>query len=65
MIQLQISVGGIHIGHLGSLDVTDFFFNSSRSKRVRDMGMVSLSLSCHDASTGMEYDPLGSTCDLT
>ena len=37
---------------------------NSRLKRARDMGVVSLSLSCNDASKDMQHDLRGSTCDL-
>ena len=40
------------------------FANSSRLKRATDMGVVSLCLSCQDASTDMQHDLLRSTCDL-
>ena len=40
------------------------FANKSRLKRATDMGVVSLSLFCHDASPDMQHDLLGSICDL-
>ena len=40
------------------------FINKSRLKRAGDMGLISLCLSCHDASTGMQYELRGPTCDL-
>ena len=38
--------------------------HSSRLKRATDMGVVSLCLSCRDASTDMQHDLFRSTCDL-
>ena len=68
MIQVKILVGNLHRGHLGSYDVIrghqQGFANNSRLKRARDMGLVSLCLYCHDASTDMQYDLRGSTFDL-
>ena len=67
MNQMQISVGD-HKGHLGSDDIIrshqQFCVNKSRLKRAADMGVVSLCLSCEDASTDMQHDLLASTCDL-
>ena len=69
MIQVQILVGDLHKGHLGSDDVIrghqEVFANNSRMKRATDTGMVSLCSSCQDASPDMQHDLLGSTCDLT
>ena len=69
MIQVQILVGDLHKSHLGLDDVIggpqQFFANNSRLKRTTDMGVVSLCSSCQDASKDMQYDLLGSTCDLT
>ena len=68
MIQLQILVSGLLKGHLGSDDVIrghqQFFANKIRLKRATDVGVVSLSLSCQDASPDMQHDFLGSTSDL-
>ena len=68
MIQLQILVGDVHKGHLGSDDVIRHYqqviANKSRLNRATDMGVVSLSLPCQDASPDMQHDLLGSTCDL-
>ena len=41
------------------------FADNSRLKRARDMDVVSLCLSCYDASNGMQHDLLGSIFDLT
>ena len=38
--------------------------NSSRLKRATDISVVSLCLSCRDASTDMEHDLFRSRCDL-
>ena len=69
MIQVQISVGDLHKGHLGSDDVIrghqQVFANNSRLIEATDMGVVSLWSSCPDASTDMQSDLLGSKCDLT
>ena len=69
MIQVNMMVGNLQKGHLGSDDVIrghqQAFANNSRLKRATDMGVVSLCLSCHDASTDMQQDLHGSTCDLT
>ena len=40
------------------------FANRSRLKSATDMGMVSLYLSCQDASTDMQHDLFTSACDL-
>ena len=68
MIQLQILVGDLHKGHLGPDDVIrghqQLFANKSRLKWATDMGVVSLSFSCQDASLDMQHDLLGSTCVL-
>ena len=67
MIQVKILVGD-HRGHLWSYDVIrghqQVLGNNSRLKRARDMGMVSLCLYCHEASTDMEHDLFGSAFDL-
>ena len=67
MIQVQILVGDLHKGHLGSDDVIrghqQVFANNSRLKRATDLGMVSLCSSCQDASPDMQHDLLRSTCD--
>ena len=44
---------------------TGLIANNSLLKNVRDMAVVSLCLSCRDASTDMQHDILGSKCDLT
>ena len=61
MIQVHISVGDLHRGHLGSSEVTNRFLliKNSRLKRDTDMGVVSLCLSCHDASTDVQHTYLG------
>ena len=68
MIQVQILVGDLHRGPLGSYDVIrghqQVLANNSRLKRARDMGVVSLCLYCRDASTDMQHDLFGSTFDL-
>ena len=52
MIQVQILVGGLHRGPLGSTEATNSFFpNNSRLKRAPQMGLVSSCLSYEDAST--------------
>ena len=38
--------------------------NNPRLKRARDMGVISLCLYCHDASTDMHHDLFGSAFDL-
>ena len=70
IIQVQILVGDLHKGHLGSDDVIQghqqfFFTNNSRMKKATDTGMISLCSSCQDESPDMQNDLLGSTCDLT
>ena len=70
MILLQVLVGDLHEGHLGSDDVIRghqqfFFTNNSRLKIATNMGLVSLCLFCQDASTDTQHDLLGSTRDLT
>ena len=63
MIQVQTLVGDLHKGHLGGhlRPPTCFFANNSRLKRATstDMGVVSLCLSCQDASTDMQLDVRG------
>ena len=69
MIQVQILVGDLHKGHLGSDDVIrgqkQFFANNSGTNRATDTGVFSLCSSCQDASPDMQHDLFGSTCDLT
>ena len=69
MIQVQILVGDLYKGHLGSGDIIrvhkQVFANNSRMKRTTDTGMVSLCSSCQDASPDMQHNLLGSTSDLT
>ena len=69
MIQVQISVGDLHKGDLGSDDVSwghqQVSTNNSWLKRATDMGVISLCLSGQDALTDMQHDLLGRTCDLT
>ena len=65
MIPVQILVGDLHRGPLGSTEVTNIFFpNNSRLKRATAMGVVLLCLSYQDASTDMQHDLLRPTCDL-
>ena len=63
MIQVQILDGDLYRGHLGSYDIIrghqQVWANNSRSKRARDMAMVSLCLYCHVASIAMQHDLLG------
>ena len=40
------------------------FANNSRLKGATNIGVLSLCLSCQDASTDMQYYLLRSTCDL-
>ena len=40
------------------------FANDSRLNRATDIGVVSLCLSCRDASTDVQHDLPRSTCDL-
>ena len=56
MIQVQISVGDIHKVHLGSVGHQQVFANNSRMKRATDMSVVSLCLSCHEASSEAYLD---------
>ena len=68
MIQVQILIGDLHRGHLGSYDVIldhqQALANNSRLKRAGDMGVVSLCLYCHDASIDMQHDLFESAFDL-
>ena len=68
MIQPQMLVDDLHKGHLRSDDVIrvrqQVFANKSRLKRATDMGVISSSLCCQDASPDMQHDVLGSTCDI-
>ena len=68
MILVQILVGNLHKGHLGSNDIIQgnqqVFANNSRLKRATDTCMVSLCLSCQDESPDVQHALLGSTCDL-
>ena len=68
LIEVQILVGDLHRGHLKSSDgirgQKQVLANNSRLKRVEDMGLVSLCLYCHDASTDIQYDLFGQTFDL-
>ena len=63
MIQVQSLVGDLHRGHLGSYDIIwghqQVSANNSLLKRGRDMGMVSLCLHWHEASTDMQHTYLG------
>ena len=65
---MQILVGDLHRGHLGSYGVIrdheQVLVNNSRSKRARNIRVVSLSLYCHDASTDMQNNLPGSTFDF-
>ena len=69
MIQVQLLVGGLHKGYLGSDDIIrghqQVFANNSRWKRATDMEVISLCSSCQHASPDMQHDLLGPTCDLT
>ena len=69
MIQVQILVGDLHKGHLGSDDVIrghqEVFVNNLRMNRATDTGMVSFCSSCQDPSLDMQHDLLGSTWDLS
>ena len=57
MIQVQILIGDLHKDYLGSPEVINSFFaNNVRLKGARDVGMVSLCLSCHDASNYMQHN---------
>ena len=64
MIQVRFLVGELYRGHLGSYDVIrgrqQVLANNSRLKRATGMGGVSLCLYCHDESTDMQYELLGS-----
>ena len=68
MIQVQILVGDLHRGRLGSYAVIrgqqQVLANNSRLKRAREMGVVSLCLYCYDASTNIQHDLFGSAFDL-
>ena len=68
MIQVRISVGGLHRGHLGSYDVIrghqQVLANNSRLIRARDMGEIYLYLYYHDASVDMQHDLLESIFDI-
>ena len=68
MIQVQILIGDLHRGHLGSYDVIldhqQALANNLRLKRAGDMGVVSLFLCCHDASIDMQHDLFESAFDL-
>ena len=68
MIHLKMLIGDLHKGHLGADEVIrghqQIFANKSRLKRATDTGLISLSLSCQDASPDMQHDLLGSACDL-
>ena len=68
MIQVQILVSDLDRGHLGSYDVIRSYqqalANTSRLKRATCMGVVSLCLYCHNESTDMQHELLGSTFDL-
>ena len=68
MIQVQILVGDLHLGHLGSYDVIrdhqQVLATNSRLKRARDMSGVSLCLYFHDALTDMQHDLFVSAFDL-
>ena len=66
MIQVQILVGDLHRGYLGSPEVTNrFLLIPHCRKKAGDMAVDSLCLSCRDTSTDMQHDILGSICDLT
>ena len=64
MTQVQSLAGDLHRDHLDQPKSPTIFANNSRLKRATDMGVVSLCLYGQDASTDLQYDLLGSTCDL-
>ena len=66
MIQLEILLVDLHRSHLGSQGSPKVFFFASNTwlKIVRDVGVISLWLSRHEASTDMEHDLLILSCDL-
>ena len=57
MIQVDMLAGDLLIGHLGSVTRghQQVFVITSRLKRARNMGVVSLCLSCNDTSTDMQH----------
>ena len=63
MIQVQILVSDLHRGLLGSYDIIrghqQVWANNSPLKGAKDIGVVSLCLYCHNASTDMQHDLLG------
>ena len=64
---MQFLAGDLHRCHLESTEFEEFehvFANNSRLKIATDMDVVSLCLSCRDASTGMPHDLLRAACDL-
>ena len=68
MVQVQILVGDLDRGHLGSYDVIcgnqQVLANNSRLKSARGVGMVSLCLYYNDASTDMQNDLFGSAISI-
>ena len=68
IIQVQILVGDLLKGHLGSYDVIrghqQVLANNPRLKRAKDVGMVSLCLYCHDASIDVQHDLFGLAVDV-
>ena len=66
MIQVQIVVGDLHRGRsfVVNRGHQQILANSSRLKRATYIGVVSLCLSCRDASTDMQNDLFRSTRDL-
>ena len=60
MMYVQILVGDLYKGHLGSDDAIrghqQVFANNSRMERATDGGMLSLCSSCQHASPDMQHD---------
>ena len=63
-LQVQIYIAYHSKGHLRSPEVTNWYFQTTFDRRVRDVGLVAVRSSRPGELTDMQYDPFRSPCDL-